>query len=42
MVLIEHFSNLNQKLMFVGGDLNIDLLNPNKHKKTNLLILYLV
>jgi len=40
--LEEHFSNLNQKLMFVGGDLNIDLLNPNKHKKTNLLILYLV
>ena len=24
--------------MFVGGDLNIDLLNPNKHKKTDEFI----
>lgn len=31
----EHFSHLNQKIMFVGGDFNIDLLNPNKHKKTD-------
>lgn len=29
------FANTNQKLYFICGDLNIDLLNPNKHKQTD-------
>lgn len=29
------FANTNQKLNFICGDLNIDLLNPNKHKQTD-------
>ena len=29
------FSNTNQKVHFICGDYNIDLLNPNKHKLTD-------
>lgn len=34
----EHFVNLSQKVLFVGGDFNIDLLNPNKHRMTDEVI----
>lgn len=34
----EHFVITNHKVMFIGGDINIDLLNPNKHKKTEEFI----
>ncbi len=34
----EHLSNINHKIMFIGGDFNIDLLNPNKHKITDNFI----
>lgn len=30
--LREHLVITNHKIMFIGGDINIDLLNPNKHK----------
>lgn len=30
----EDFAFRNQEIMFIGGDFNIDLLNPNNHKKT--------
>lgn len=32
------FSKVNQKVIFICGDLNIDLLNPNKHKATDEFI----
>lgn len=32
------FSRMNQKVIFICGDLNIDLLNPNKHKMTDEFI----
>ena len=32
------FSKTNQKVVFICGDFNIDLLNPNKHKMTNEFI----
>ena len=31
----EKITNNNQKVMFICGDFNIDLLNPNKHKMTD-------
>ncbi len=34
----EHFVMTNQKIMFIDGDINIDLLNPNNHKKTEEFI----
>ena len=34
----EHFTFTNHKVMFIGGDFNIDLLNPNKHTMTNEFI----
>lgn len=30
------FAKTNQKVMFICGDFNIDLLNPNKHKMTEV------
>jgi len=32
------FSAVNNKSLFICGDFNIDLLNPNKHKLTDELI----
>ena len=32
------FSKTNQKVIFIYGDFNIDLLNPNKHKMTDEFI----
>lgn len=32
------FATTNKKLIRVGGDIKIDLLNPNKHKATDELI----
>ena len=34
----EMFSKTNQKVVFICGDFNIDLLNPNKHKMTDEFI----
>lgn len=34
----EMYSLLNNKLIFICGDFNIDLLNPNKHKVTDKFI----
>lgn len=34
----EHLTNLCQKMLFVGGDFNIDLLNPNKQRITDEFI----
>ncbi len=34
----EMFSKINQKVIFICGDLNIDLLNPNKHRMTGEFI----
>ncbi len=31
----ETFTKTNQKTMFICGDFNIDLLNPNKHRMTD-------
>ncbi len=30
----ENFTKTNQKIMFICGDFNIDLLNPKKHRMT--------
>lgn len=32
------FASTNQKVMFICGDINVDLLNPNKHKSTEEFI----
>lgn len=32
------YSLLNNKLIFICGDYNVDLLNPNKHKVTDKFI----
>jgi len=32
------FSAVNNKSLFICGDFNIDLLNPNKHKLTDEFI----
>ena len=34
----EKFTKTNHKTMFICGDYNIDLLNPNKHRKTDEFI----
>ena len=34
----ENFSRISQKVMFICGDFNIDLLNQNKHKMTEEFI----
>lgn len=34
----EMYSKTSQKVMFICGDFNIDLLNPNKHKMTEEFI----
>lgn len=34
----EKIGKINQKVMFICGDFNIDLLNPNKHKMTEEFI----
>ena len=34
----DKMTNNNQKVMFICGDFNIDLLNPNKHKMTEEFI----
>ena len=37
-VMERMFAKIDQKVHFVCGDYNIDLLNPNKHKKTDEFI----
>ena len=34
----ENFTNANHKITYICGDINIDLLNPNKHKNTEEFI----
>lgn len=36
--IVEHYSTTSHKVFFIGGDINIDLLNPNKYSKTEEFI----